>query len=672
MSVLEYLSMTLLIVVAFSIYQAKSRYFLAQPRSYRNLMIGLTAFLGVFLVQALGAAGTFQAWAGTSGPIVGSLLQAALLLVGGGFVGVALVQWLPRLADAQVQVQRLQDKFSLLEAIAVAKGRLIEPEEMAVEIARLLRLVLRDIEIEVYTYTRKTETLSPQARPEIEVGRYTGVYHFCAEVLTDATSWLARSGIDSDNRASAVLPIGADAERTYLLLCNWPQGKAPDSSEEQLLRLIRSGFEVAVVEDSTPDLQGAFAQLRSEMAGAERLADELLPLDATLREIVGHDLLRVAVFDDRGLNVTQYALGSGQNVLTERDKSISTNETRLGSIFVEPQVVACDDLSTSQFTDDRWLAQCGVQRAVSLPLVGPDRVLAVVTLASTESDLAVCRDQTFQRELTETLLPVVQADLLTQQSIAFNRRVLDLTATLKDVVERGGGEQVLTSVTETIVRQFPATAAQVWRYDAAGDTFSLTAASYAHAVAPDFERNVSVQAAAARWRRQALQTRKLTVYNQAIADSDATPPQVLPDIKSALFVPLTSGETELGVLVIAEMRNPERRRFSLSETLFARGMASVATLALLTKANAVSGLERLVSNDRLVENSPSLEHMFRLPQRLATPLTSILARSQQLLSSELGKDEPNKRSLQIIGEQAELIIREMRDVQQARQEQIFS
>ncbi|MFH2057223.1 MAG: hypothetical protein ABIJ61_14795, partial [bacterium] len=500
MSVPEYLSMTLLIVLAFIVYQAKPRYFLAQPKCYRNLLIGLLGFLAIFLVRALGAAGTFEMLAGLNGPVLESLLQALFLIVGGMFAGVALVQWLPRLAAAQVQAQALHDQMSLIEALLAARARLTEAPLLAAEVAHLLKLVLRKVEIEAYHYVAESATLSPLERPEIEVGKHTGLHHFCTEALSSAANWYARSGIEGDHRALAAIPLSSDRDSSYLLLMVWPLGSEPQPDEEQLLRLLHGQFQEPHTAANAPsNLQPAFAQLRARLAGAERLADELVSLDAILRELTGHDLLRVAVFDERGLNVTQYALGRGQSVLTERDKSISTNSTRLAAMFAEPQVTVCDDLAQSQFSDDQWLATCGARRAVSIPLVGSDRVLAVVTLASSESDLTICQTEEFRRELVDALLPAVQADLLTQQSIAFNRRVLDLTATLKEVVESGGGERVLTSMTDTIVRQFPATAAQVWTFEATGDKFTLAAASYAHPVDLEIKDHLVIPAAESYW-----------------------------------------------------------------------------------------------------------------------------------------------------------------------------
>ena len=162
---------------------------------------------------------------------------------------------------------------------------------------------------------------------------------------------------------------------------------------------------VAASEDKA---SAVLAELRRELAGAERIGDKIHQISAMLQPLIPHDILRIAVYDARGHNVTQHSLGKGKNLLSERNKSISRQYVLDSEhCSLRLKVVNNHQLADSAFQDDSWLVSCGATAAVTIPIMAGGRIFAAIAFASeqaipstamsdatlTNSDHAVAVDQ---------------------------------------------------------------------------------------------------------------------------------------------------------------------------------------------------------------------------------------------------------------------------------------
>ncbi len=418
-----------------------------------------------------------------------------------------------------------------------------------------------------------------------------------------------------------------------------------------------------------------FPTLAIEMVTAERLSDQIYMIDRALRDRIGYDILRIALYDARGWNVTQYCVGKGKNLLTERDKSISTHETMLERLFKEPRIVHERLLSGSKLTDDRWLAACGASSAVTIPLLVGERAVAAVTFAAAENDLTVATSAEFVAALRGTLAPMVQAETLQAELIAYNRRILDITGAIKQLVSTEDHNKALTAIVEMVVKKLPTTYGRLWRYDEDAQTLELVADAKIRELGEQIGVAGTLRLADAPRHRAALYGGRLALVNQsdedAAMDEQEMKLSLLPGLQSALLMPLLAGNKPVGLLAIAEMRSWERRNFSLPETLFARGMANLAALSLdLLKRN--DNLQLLSGRVRRLREKQTVDRMFTsLPQRLATPLTSIMARSEQLLVGNVDLDPETSKNLRSIRRQTEVMLDEIRNLQDAHEETLL-
>jgi transcriptional regulator with GAF, ATPase, and Fis domain len=658
-------------------YRMKERYFQSQRYAYVKLMSGYALWLLLFLVRAAGSAEiTF------AGGVVGGVAQTvveALLLVGGVILaGSAILDWLPKLAAADLEVSALRNDLSLLKSIARAKTELGDSERFYTEVTRLLSFALGTRQVCFYRFRGQHDELTRLDNPQVTIGPSSAVHSLCSQARNLGRPLVARDGLDHDLRPAAALPVSSVADDTILMLI-WNRGDILADEIESLLELVASQLtpsESSQTEHAqrTKKMADTFVALREQISGEERLVEAIHNIDSSLRSLFDYEILRVAVFDSRGANVTQYALGRGKNLLTERDKSISTGASRLGDVFARNETVIVHNLADSDFEDDRWLSRCGAQAAVTVPLAAGSRVVAAVTFGSATQDLSLVQTEQFGRELRDTLLPLIQYEVLNQQLVGFNRRILDMTSALKQLVTSQNRSKGLESLIGTVVSKFPATMGLIWSYDAATEKLTLQALSQAHDMDLDARPGSQVNSRDLFWHRQAIMTGRLIVVNQENDDirMDETEEELglLPAVQSALLVPLFSGQQPIGVMSIAEMRNPARRSFSLSETLFARGMASIAALTL-QKSDVAAVVDR--PSPTLEFTKPGLDDhdlLAALPQRLATPLTSIMARTEQLLKSVPEGESNTRENLEKINLQARRMVEEVRSVQEARYERL--
>ena len=233
----------------------------------------------------------------------------------------------------------------------------------------------------------------------------------------------------------------------------------------------------------------------------------------------------------------------------------------------------------------------------------------------------------------------------------------------------------MAELAETVVRKLPATYCRFWRYDSAKESLEFVAEAQARDVSSHVTEVHSLPLSQARWHKLAIQAGRMMLINQREErmqmDDQELIQSLVVGLQSALLVPMMVGHEPIGIMAVAELRNWERRSFSLSDSVFVRGIANVASQAMmsLATANRVGQLGRHVER---LEHKTLLGEVFSdLPKRFATPLTSIMARTQQLIDQSDSPNEQTTKNLAIIKMQTERMMKEVRTLQDVRSESLL-
>ena len=299
-----------------------------------------------------------------------------------------------------------------------------------------------------------------------------------------------------------------------------------------------------------------------------------------------------------------------------------------------------------------------------------DKPIAALTMAAEKQ----CPDKEFGEKIAATLsaalVPSVRSDIFSHQLVAYNRQILDLTGSLKKLVTSEDAQAFMDELAETVVKKLPATYCRFWRYDSDKETLEFVTEAQARDVSSQVTEVRSLPLSRARWHKLAIQAGRMMLINQREERMQMDDQELLQSLvvglQSALLVPMMVGREPIGIMAVAELRNWERRSFSLSDSVFARGIANIAAQALMssTTANRVGQLGRHVER---LERGKLLGEVFSdLPKRFATPLTSIMARTQQLIDKSDNPDEQTAKNLAIIKMQTERMMKEVRTLQDTR------
>ncbi len=675
MIVAEYLFLVLLVLVSYSTYRAKERYFYRSKDSYDKLMIGQMLWALLLLVRALGESGSLRQL-----PILSQVenryLAEALLLVSGGlFIAIGATEWINRMTSADLKSTHYQKRLDFLSAVAnLCRAQ----HEVLPFLDKLRGLVLhftKAVSVNYYREDQFSGSFVPAESNTISLTDHGPLQHWCRSVQRSQRLSLVPHEASEDKKPTIVIPLQDRTTEPLVMVINWEQGARIDTDLLQLLDLLTVQLGGVRVGAATGNVQVdetmlALEKLRNDLAAVDRIQDAIHLVDETLHQITEYEILRIAVYDARGYNVTQYCLGQGKSLLTERNRSISTQKTQLGDLFLSPQVTYSDTLEQSELEDDRWLISCGARYALTIPIMLADKPIAALTMAAEKQ----CPDKEFGEKIAATLsaalVPSVRSDIFSHQLVAFNRQILDLTGSLKKLVTSEDAHAFMVELAETVVKKLPATYCRFWRYDSDKESLEFVSEAQARDVSSHVTEVRSLPLSRTRWHKLAIQAGRMMLINQREERMQMDDQELLQSLvvglQSALLVPMMVGREPIGIMAVAELRNVERRSFSLSDSVFARGIANIAAQALMSSATAdrVGQLGRHVER---LERGKLLGEVFSdLPKRFATPLTSIMARTQQLIDKTDNPDEQTAKNLAIIKMQTERMMQEVRTLQDTR------
>jgi signal transduction histidine kinase len=136
------------------------------------------------------------------------------------------------------------------------------------------------------------------------------------------------------------------------------------------------------------------------------------------------------------------------------------------------------------------------------------------------------------------------------------------------------------------------------------------------------------------------------LINQNDAESYMPPQEsgaaLLPDIKSAMLVPIMVEGNPEGIISIGEQRNWNRRSLEASDLVFARDVAGKCSLAIRLKRFEENRLSAPGANSPAPEELRSL-----IRRRLGDPLSSIIG-AVELLNRQGADDQFSRRYHELI------------------------
>ena len=665
----QYLYLVLLVMTSYGLSRSRERFFGDSRETYNKLMAGLASWGLLLLITSIAQSDLINKIPILSDDQYRYPLEALLLVAGGTFIVAALFTWLPQLIRARENADSLQARIDFANEITRSLKR---NSGNVHDLERMLTRLFKFTSVDTLILTKPEDPQSETAGAIAIEDRLAPFY----ESLFSGNHVFLADGFGSHTNPAAMIPFQRADDSVEIFIGQWTGVEFVTDLALDNLQLTAEMLSINVTRpevDAAPEpprFAPLFESLRNSLVDVDRIPDAIRLVYDALHEQIEFDLLRIAVFDQRGYNVTQHCLGGGKTLLSERDRSIGTQKTLLGVLFAEPQIAFNGDLKQSEFEDDHWLASCGAQCALTIPLISKNTVVAAITLASSTPSLNRELGEEIVTDLSAILLPVVKGDIAAHQLVTYNRQILDLTGALKTVVSGSDHKTMISELLEMLVKKVPTTYCRLWRFDNFSESLEFVADSCSRDISSQSQPQQSVALDRVHWHRQAVTTGRVMVINQRETrmqmDEDEESLALIRGTRSALIIPLIASGKTIGVISLAELRCWERNHFSLSETLFARALANIVAQVMSAQIYAEEA-HILRGQLSAMQIRGTVGELFtELPRRLATPLTSIMARTDQLINSVAVKDEVASKHLLSIKRQTEKIVTEVRNIQEAR------
>ncbi len=326
-------------MTSFGLSRSRERLFGDSRETYNKLMAGLVSWGLLLLLTSLADSEFLSKIPVLSDAQYRYPVEALLLVAGGTFIVSAIFTWLPRLIAARETNDSLRSRVDYTTQMTrILKANSRDVHQLQHAVARLLRFTSVDI-IRVSRPSGESAA-SPDNNLENRLSRFY-------EVLADGNYVFLSEGFGQHTTPVALLPIKVNPDDIEAILGLWP---SVETVTDDLLDNLQITADVLMIGGfagaaDAPDpgvaYQAQFDSLRAELLDADRISDHMRLIYDRLRDNIGFNILRIAVFDQRGFNVTQHCLGIGKSLLTDRDRSISTQKTQLGALFSQPQLTFC-------------------------------------------------------------------------------------------------------------------------------------------------------------------------------------------------------------------------------------------------------------------------------------------------------------------------------------------
>lgn len=650
-----YLTIMALIGLSYVTYRAKATYLRADADIYNTLQFGALLWIGFVAAKAVQATSAATGWILIESEMVWLVIEAVLLAGGTIFVTVGLLTWFKRLVDSRSGYH-----------LALKKAELFTLAPQLATLPRGCEKLIDRLQEDLAELFSATSCRFRMFDSIADAAEIYGDEH--AQVLNSGNCVYLPPPTIGHRRSKILIPVAANHPSWGVIALEVESHGEKASADlrilQKLARLLNIGAaqNATLVEPENNRVDSLRSELRLLTRGHDTAngLDQLVPgLYTVLRKFANFEILRLGIFEARGSIVRQFCLGPNGNLLNELDRSLIQGVTEMRQLFSTMKVRRCSTLSQSKHDDLRFLGTCGAEWSLSIPLGNLNSVDAVLTLAGSGREIGDEDAAYMGEEVIAAILPLVHQDNLKRELETANHNFLKLGDALKLQEESSTPRQALQSLAQSIVTELPTSLCQIWTFDSRDERLNLIARAQASSVSSMMRVAHPVALAEAEWHRRVVVEGRYMVVSQQhpefqMSDHEAAL-TCCAQMKSALIVPVKHKGIVRGVITIAEVREQSRRSFTLTDIKLAQTIALIAAQVLSSDIGMYPARELQERVRTLEQNRVTGELFADLPQKLATPLTSIMARSDLILSSLGAENNEVSRNLRVIRRQAEKI-----------------
>lgn len=653
------------LVALYLVWKLRKQLQTAGDECYRNLATGLVVLAMVSLANLYHNEGMFNSVPFLSVPLFFDLVSWIGLITGATFVLSAVSAWVPLARNHQKYNQGRIAHLDLLRKVEQLIG---VDSRLDVILGTVLHYMAEGYDLSfgaVYKYsprrkklylTATTDDVSSEARELCQATLDEGKLHLLTEGIhvnpVDLFVGLPRRL----NRPKLILPImvGDQAAGFFLL---WTDGRTDQLRDEELiLRLAvdiiarkietdRSALETTAVDSRHRWRDRLTAQINSSSLSKDGFAG----LIDRISQEMPIDYAALAVIEEDGTRMQRLSTGRNRQVLVESGLSLPARGSLTGPAYrTNLQVVAGNLQADRQISTNEILTGGDVSSVVALPIEVDGRNRAVLTLAS-------CKKRAFasgELEIIDYLHPVLVS--LAIRSMAQNSRGRHLSRMEKlsrfssrlNRPERTGN--ICDEVTNLLLDELGFDMARIVTLDDDGKflkSHSFVSRQPVAGVVPgDGQLILSLMPLHEKVLKDAVY-QYVSEGGSGIAVTDIEARQAfVSGVKSALIVPLISGNRVLGTISLARAAESSVTDIDPAALAFIKTIATMLATQFDTDRVTATADEKTTAGNVTVAGD--------LRNRLKSSLTGILGSVELLRAHPSGTDEQVNRYLSIIDRSA--------------------
>jgi GAF domain-containing protein len=576
----------------------RSQIIMVDKDSYRYMAGGVSILAVMTLVRILGSLGLFGSVPFLSDPFGLQLTVWTGVIAGSIFLVSGVSEY-----SAAARRNRLQDssergRVELIKRTAQLVG--VE-SRLSTILERTLHGMVELYDLPagaVYRYYRHSDTMSllQVIGTSALDQKAMGAIAIDVEALGDPDSESGRclaavAGIPEEfGREPVVLPLKVGAHLYALFVLGSPEERLGDEammslklSSEIIVRKIRLDrhrmvAEIAARRNVLTDRLQHFLTSRTELRqGMIRVAE-------VITKELDSEYVSLATVDDGG-SINRYTVGVNGMYLKELGLDRMRLVSHLSKVINDGQTVRVDDIDSSEDKVEVALVQAGMKSLLAVPIIEAGQVQAVITIASHQ----VAQFTEERQTLLESLRPILGALVVGERHELELHRLEDRSRALSGLLTEATSEpmsmgKVLTTAVHLLKAHLGMAMVRISTLEEDRTFLRSRMLQSGHQIHPSTPGDGHMVLSLMPQHEEVLRTGTTRVIDLADQNCVTEESEVClafaPEIRSILMLPIANKSGVIGVIALADRREPERLPLDPSTMQLAEAVAAIVGLCL--------------------------------------------------------------------------------------------
>jgi transcriptional regulator with GAF, ATPase, and Fis domain len=643
------------VIVLLITFKVRQSIFKMDKSTHRKILTGLSFFVGFSVLQLLGHQNLLEGIPFIEESAGRKLVEAVGIVAGLIFLLAGIGAWLPSLGRVRRESQSINKRYFCMKMISQTLGQGKDLDRGYELVMNYLSTYLGIPRCATFKYSTRKDMLTLSSAFGFSEKHPPGLRRLAikdTELKTQLhshrtiTSTHDIDALNGGRQPDIIVPISYQ-KRLFGALFLWTEGVIKIDSD--FLDFISVTGEMVGKHTASYVLTASKEYHRTQQDSYERLnkicsqiptVQELMPhLFPIIKELTDTEFLSIAMLDNSGENMINYTIGSSGRMLLEKGISRQTRGTEIWTIFNDGQPILRPKINAESINaeEDGLFLSCGMRSKLACPVMVGKKTVAIITLGHPQTGHFTRMHLRRIAKLTNMLAGIIQREQLGKSLEIKEDYMLRLQLMERELLGNTSVQGFFDDACDLLTKRMGCTMARISLLNNDRTNLISQACKSIRNTQHDLNESTNIPMPLLPWHRMTIDAKKLMLINQEDKDSRMLPQEstsiLLPDIKSAILVPITLNGDIGGVISVGEARNWNRRSFNATDLIFAKDIAAKCSVALRLKQleqKAERSQEQMISAPVYDDDKTGDMRM-----QLKSPLTSIIGAVELLKAKGL-------------------------------------